>query len=133
MTTSRRILAPCRRAGTSRLARRSSCGFTVLEVLVALLLLTVGALGVVASMAWEARLASEARQLERQALGVQSVVDSLRSVRCGSVTSGSATVLGGTVGWSVVPFAQGATITTTAPPIARRTHPLVTESAAPCE
>ena len=114
-------------------APRTRAGFTIAEALVALLLLTLGALGVASTSAWAARLASDARGVERQALAVQSAADSLRGVACPALTSGGAVTAAGPVTWTAVPHAAAVQLTVSAPPPPRRTQALTAELLVPCE
>jgi len=57
----------------------SGRGFTLVEVVVALVLLEVAVLGVVGTLALARRTLAEAEALERGVTGVERVVDSLRA------------------------------------------------------
>jgi prepilin-type N-terminal cleavage/methylation domain-containing protein len=60
--------------------RAASSGFTLLEVLIALLLVTVGLLGLAGTLGPIAALAGEGRAHGRAALALASRADSLRAV-----------------------------------------------------
>ena len=115
----------------SRTASRS--GFTLVEALVALLLLALGALGVASTSAWAARLASDARAVERQALAVQDAADSLRGVACLALVSGSVATPAGVTSWSATPYTVAAQLAVTAPAPLRRSLALSAELLVPCE
>ena len=66
-------------------------GFTLPEVLVAVLVFAVGILGLASSGAYIATQAGEARAITEGAILIGRVLDSLRSVPCASVASGQLT------------------------------------------
>ena len=66
-------------------------GFTLPEVLVAVLVFAVGILGLASSGTYIATQATEARAITEGALLVGRVLDSLRSIPCDSVASGQVT------------------------------------------
>ena len=77
-------------------------GFTLPEVLAAILVFAVGILGLASSGTFIAIQAGEARAITEGAILAGRVLDSLRSIPCASVTSGQLT--GGksaTVRWTV--------------------------------
>lgn len=78
-------------------------GFTLPEVLLAVLLLAVGIVSLASTATALARVAGDARENLAAALLAGSVLDSLRAVPCGSVVSGSASRGPVTVRWSVRP------------------------------
>lgn len=108
-------------------------GFTIIEAVVAILLLSVGAIALASTAAWSARLASDGRALQRQTERVQHVVDSLRTVPCAAIASGSATASGTTVSWSVIHTASVAEVAVVSPPPARRVSPFALRFIVPCE
>ncbi len=65
-------------------------GFTLPEVLVAILVLTTGILGLAASGTFLVRQTREARTLVDAAILAGSVLDSLRSIPCSAVGNGAA-------------------------------------------
>jgi len=77
-----------------------SQGFTLVEVLVALVVLEIGLLGVVGSLMLAARLMTRAEMIERGVAEVERAYDSLSAARAGA-GFGSRAVVGGTVGWVV--------------------------------
>ena len=79
-------------------------GFTLPEVLAAVLVFAVGILGLASSGTFIAIQAGEARAITEGAMLAGRVLDSLRSISCGAVASGQVT--GGkraTVRWTALP------------------------------
>ena len=74
-------------------------GFTLLEVVVALVLLEVGVLSAVGTLAVASRTLAQAERLERTFLEAEGVLDSLAGVA--DATSGARTFAGGALEWSV--------------------------------
>jgi prepilin-type N-terminal cleavage/methylation domain-containing protein len=66
-------------------------GFTLPEVLVAVLVFAIGILGLASSGTYIATQAGEARAITEGATLVGRVLDSLRSIPCASVASGQVT------------------------------------------
>jgi Tfp pilus assembly protein PilV len=64
-------------------------GLTLLEVLVAMLLLTVGTLTTLSTQVAIARLQSHDSTRQRAASSAAAILDSLRATSCASLTSGS--------------------------------------------
>lgn len=82
---------------------RNRRGRTLVEVLVALVVLTVGLLGAAAAAAGAARLISAGgRQFELAALAT-AVLEEARTASCGTPTAGTRTVPPFTLTWSVEP------------------------------
>ena len=77
--------------------RRS--GFTLVELLVALVIFEVGLLGVVGTLVLASRTVAQASLLERAVGEVESLVDSLSGSP--GVGPGQRTTLGGSISWSV--------------------------------
>jgi prepilin-type N-terminal cleavage/methylation domain-containing protein len=78
-------------------------GFTLPEVLVAVLLFAVGILGLASSGAFIAIQTGEARAISEGAILAGRVLDSLRSTPCGSITSGQLSSKSATVRWTASP------------------------------
>ena len=99
------------------------CGFTLPEVLAAVLVFAVGILGLAASGTFIAIQAGEARAITEGAILAGRALDSLRSINCASVGSGQVT--GGrsaTVRWNVVPTSRTLAIDATLELPDRRTR-----------
>jgi prepilin-type N-terminal cleavage/methylation domain-containing protein len=79
----------------------SSRGFTLLEVLVALIILSVGLLAFAAAAASTTRLISDGRRLERAALAAWSELERLREGGCPEPGSGGGTQGVFDVTWAV--------------------------------
>ena len=77
----------------------SRSGFTLVELLVALVIFEVGLLGVVGTLVLASRTVAQASLLERAVGEVESLVDSLS--RSPGVGQGQRKTLGGSVSWSV--------------------------------
>ena len=78
-------------------------GFTLPEVLVAVLVFAVGILGLASSGTFIATQAGEARAITEGAILVGRVLDSLRSIPCASVASGQLTQSRAIVTWTAAP------------------------------
>jgi type IV pilus assembly protein PilV len=128
MTRLRRI----RRRG----ALRSRAGITIIEVIVAILILTFGLLGMAGfSMTLTKQFKSSSRQ-ETAALLVQSRIDSVASIRCQALApsgtqSGTYTMLGVTEKWYIADGNDIKVLTDTVT-FSPRTKPLVYRSIIPC-
>ena len=89
-------------------------GFTLPEVLAAVLVFAIGILGLASSGTFIAIQAGEARAITEGAMLVGRVLDSLRSINCAAVSSGQ--VSGGrnaTVRWTAVPAPRSIAIDAT--------------------
>ena len=75
--------------------------FTLPEVLLAVLLFSVGVLGLASTATFIAEQIGDARQLVAAAHFARSELDSLRAVPCASVVAGSAARRGASMTWSV--------------------------------
>lgn len=114
-----------------RLRRR---GFTLVEVVVAVLLLSMAALGVASTATFAARLAASARALAEATRTTALVVDSLRGVSCASLVSGSAMTVAGTVRWTSTPHAGTRAVRAVLTPTSPRVrNPVLEEVLLPCE
>lgn len=88
-------------------------GFTLPEVLVAVLVFAVGILGLASSGTFIAIQAGEARAITDGAILTGRVLDSLRSVPCASVTSGQLAQARATVTWTATPAIRTVSIIAT--------------------
>jgi prepilin-type N-terminal cleavage/methylation domain-containing protein len=128
----------CRRRRARRGAR---AGFTLAEIIVAIVILTIGLLAMASTSGAVARQMTGARRQTIAATIAQSRFDSLTSVRCASlaplsgtssmVTSGSSTRSGVVESWSVTDGddVKNITVNITFP---GRPTPLVYRSILPC-
>ena len=96
-----------RRRPTRGRVKRSARGFTIIEMIVAIILLAVGMLGLAGFTLVTSTQMKGAKLQETAALVVQSRLDSLSSVTCTALASagtqsGTATTLGVTEKWAVV-------------------------------
>lgn len=117
---------------TLRSAHAVSRGFSLIEVLVALVLLAVGALGVASVSSSAARLAVRGGMIERWTMQLTAVLDSLRAAPCATLAAGSVVSPAVSISWSatVTPrIAQLAVVAAPAPPAT----PLHVELLHPCE
>ncbi len=78
--------------------------FTLLEVLVALVLLGVGILGISASAALVSRMVGDGSRLNLAASIATTRLEQLRAMPCASATSGAATTRGVEERWSIAPM-----------------------------
>lgn len=81
--------------------RRRTAGFTLIEVLVAIVILVVGALALVGTGRVSSASVRRATLELRVAALIQEEVERLRTVPLASLTSGSATHAAGTAQWVV--------------------------------
>lgn len=127
----------------TRRQRRQRCaatgsrkGVTIIEVLIAMMVLTFGLLGMAGfSMTLTRQFKASSKQ-ETAALMVQSRIDSIASIRCQALApsgtqSGTLTVLGVTERWSIVDGDDIKTLTDSVT-FSPRTRPLVYRSIIPC-
>ena len=109
-------------------------GFTLVEVVVALVLLAIAALGVASTTTFVARLAATGRALALASNATASVVDSLRGAPCTTLGAGSASTPAGTVRWTTTPFGTTRHVRATLTPLSVRVRaPLVEEVIVPCD
>ena len=113
-----------RQGGTDRMHRMSArirtrktrrpsgnrAGFTLVELLVALMVFAVGMLGLAATAGSVTRMMGGAKRQTIAATVAQSRLEKLRSSPCASITSGSETVRGVTNTWTVTAVSRGVTI-----------------------
>jgi prepilin-type N-terminal cleavage/methylation domain-containing protein len=77
-------------------------GFTLVEVMVALIILTVGVLGLAATTVWVVRQGTLAELTTERSAAVQTVVEQLRASEYASLAAGSDSVGRFDVSWSIV-------------------------------
>jgi prepilin-type N-terminal cleavage/methylation domain-containing protein len=81
--------------------------FTLLEVLVALVILGVGILGLSGNAALVSRLVGDGSRLTLAATVATTRLERLRTLPCAGITAGSATTRGIEESWSVAPMSSG--------------------------
>jgi Tfp pilus assembly protein PilV len=77
-------------------------GLSLVELLVAVMVLTIGSLGMAAGTNWVLRMAELARLDTQRAIAMQSAIEEVKSMPLASVGSGSADSGNFTTTWSVV-------------------------------
>jgi prepilin-type N-terminal cleavage/methylation domain-containing protein len=82
-----------------------SAGFTIVEVIVALMVTSVGALGLAATSALVQRLSADAVHQTRAATVAQSRFERFRSLECAQIGSGTSSTDGLTERWQAIPIA----------------------------
>lgn len=87
--------------------------FTLPEVLVAILVLSIGILGLASTGAFIAIQAGEARAITEGSALAGRALDSLRALPCASVTAGQLTQGPATVRWTTVPGPRSLAISAT--------------------
>lgn len=85
---------------TRRTMARMKRGFTLPEVLAAVIVFAVGILGLASTGSFIAIQAGEARAITEGAILAGRVLDSLRSTPCAAIGSGQLTHRGATVRWT---------------------------------
>ena len=93
----------------SHAARRAAAkreGFTLVELIVAILILSVGLLGMASTSAVVLRQMSGGAKQSIAAAVAQSRMEILRANRCGTATSGTATTRGLSESWTVTPLTR---------------------------
>ena len=115
---------------------RDRKGVTIIEVMVAMLILTFGLLGMAGFSLTVTKQYKSSTKQETAALMVQSRIDSIASIRCqllapSGTQTGSATTLGVTEKW-VIADGNDIKILTDTVTFSPRTVPLVYRSIIPC-
>ena len=94
-----------------RRAVRARAGFTLAELMVALMIFTVGALAMAATSANVMTLITSSKNRTQAAAVAEARFESMRGRPCSAHTSGSATTRGIAETWSVVPLARADDVT----------------------
>ena len=100
----------------SRTARRPQSrrdGITIVELLVSIVIFTVGVLGLTKSMTDVTRMMGGGAQQTLAAMVAQSRFDKLQSQSCVALTDGSDVTRGVSTQWTVQPVARGRSVTVT--------------------
>ena len=125
-----------RRYRTRRPAPRKREGMTIIEVLVAMMILTFGLLGMAGFSLTVTKQFKASTKQEAAALMVQSRIDSVASIRCQALApsgpqTGTLVNLGVTENW-VISDGNDIKILTDTVTFSPRTRPLVYRSIIPC-
>ena len=83
--------------------RNAERGFTVIEVMVAVIVLTIGVLGLVGSAALVTRMIGRGNRAAKASIMAQQRIEILRGTRCASLASGADTVRQYVRTWTVTP------------------------------
>ena len=105
-------MSPRRRTLRAR-GTKSRAGFTIVELIVAMMVFAVGVLGLAATAASVTRLMGGARRQTIAANIAQSRLEKLRASPCGTLTSGADTVRGVINKWTVQAVTRGVNVTDT--------------------
>jgi type IV pilus modification protein PilV len=102
-----RVMRASRRTSRARRAAGARAGFTLVELLVAMMVFAVGMLGLAATAASVTRMMGGAKRQTIAAAVAQSRLEKIRSSPCASLTSGSETVRGITNTWTITAVSRG--------------------------
>jgi type IV pilus modification protein PilV len=105
-------MSPRRRLRRASGVRRRA-GFTLVELLVAIMVFAVGMLGLAATAGAVTQLMGGAKRQTIASTIAQSRIERLRSSPCGTVTTGADTVRGVVSAWTVTPVTRGVNISET--------------------
>ncbi|MFN8581762.1 MAG: prepilin-type N-terminal cleavage/methylation domain-containing protein [Gemmatimonadaceae bacterium] len=114
-------------------SRNTRRGVTLVEVIVALVILLSGVLSLAATGVRLQALGASARQRMVATARATSVLDSLRSVSCRSVVSGADSALGVRVSWVVQSWPASRHVSVRADFSDHTSHTIVVDGAFPCE
>jgi prepilin-type N-terminal cleavage/methylation domain-containing protein len=98
-------------------------GFTIIEVLFALIILTFGVLGLASTTLWVVRQTQVSEVATERTIALQSVIEELRAAPYNDVVAGSGTEGNFSVSWTVAVGANSklVTVTTTGPGLVNAT------------
>jgi prepilin-type N-terminal cleavage/methylation domain-containing protein len=102
-----------RRRFPRALGRKPRAGFTLVELLVAMMVFAVGMLGLAATAATVTKLMGGAKRQTIASTVAQSRMERLRSSPCGSLVAGTETSRGVVNKWTVEPITRGVNVTDT--------------------
>jgi len=136
MRLSRRFDRPQVRMVTRRRALKSRGGFTIIELVVAIIIMTVGVLALATGAAGVAKQMRDGNnQAALAAVVGQARMETIRSLGCSSLSSNTATTRGMTEKWNVVWIsarARAVTESVTYVPRARVSRTVAWRSVVPC-
>jgi len=137
MRVSRRFdRAPVLVVSRRRAGLRSRGGFTIVELVVAIIIITVGVLALATGSAGVAKQMRAGNQSSIAAVVAQSRMETIRSLGCSSLSStGSATTRGMTENWTITWIsarARSVKESVTYVPRAQKTAAVVLRSVVPC-
>jgi type IV pilus assembly protein PilV len=90
-------------------SRAAAGGFTLVEVLVALIILTVGVLGLAGTTALAVRQVTLADVTSERAAALQTVIERLRTTPYATLAAGSDSIGAFTASWTIVNVSQRST------------------------
>lgn len=105
-------------------------GLTIVEILVALVVLGTGVLGTLAVQARAIRAQRDAQHLALAASRLTSINDSLRAIPCASIVGGTETARGFAIGWRATQ--QVASLTVEFSVATARGNTFTTSTIVPC-
>jgi len=136
MRISRRFDRATVRMVSPRRARlQARGGFTIVELVVAIIIITVGVLALATGSAGVAKQMRSGNQSALAAVVAQSRLETIRSLGCSNLSSGTATTRGMTEKWSVSFIsgrARAVTESVTYVPRAQTTRTIGMRSVVPC-
>jgi prepilin-type N-terminal cleavage/methylation domain-containing protein len=116
-------------------ALKSRGGFTIIELVVAIIIMTVGVLAIATSSAGVAKQMRAGNQSALASVIAQSRLETIRSLGCSSLSDGSAATRGMTEKWNIVWLSTRTRVVTesvTYVPRAKVTRTLALRSVVPC-
>ena len=102
-----------RRRFPRALGKKQRAGFTLVELMVAMMVFAVGMLGLAATAATVTKLMGGAKRQTIASTVAQSRMERLRSSPCGSLVAGTETNRGVVNKWTVEPITRGVNVTDT--------------------
>ena len=102
-----------RRRFRRALGKKQRAGFTLVELLVAMMVFAVGMLGLAATAATVTKLMGGAKRQTIASTVAQSRMELLRASPCGALVAGTETSRGVTNKWTVEPITRGVNVTDT--------------------
>lgn len=102
-----------RRLGVRRSAPQARAGFTLVELMVAMLMLTVGLLALASTSAVVVKQMGDASRMGVAGTVAQTRIERLRSGTCSTAQTGTGTTRGVSESWTVTPMVRSARIDVT--------------------